>query len=78
MVIIVPTRRAQALHALSVVAAVALMVDTGSPLLLEHIAVNLWPDWAYWGVAGIITLGAVPLYWAMLPVGAARVLRRTN
>lgn len=75
MVVIVPSKSAQALYAAVVVAAVAMMVVTGSPLLLEHMAASSWPNWVYWVAAGFAVLGAVPLYWAMLPVGAAQVLR---
>lgn len=75
MVVIVPSRRAQALFAVVVVAAIAMVIDTGSPLLLEHMTANSWPSWAYWAAAGFIALSAVPTYWALLPPGAAQALR---
>lgn len=75
MVIVMPSRTEQALYAVATVAAVAIMVVIGAPLLFERMASSSWPDWVLWATAGFVMLGALPLYWAMLPVGSAQVLR---
>lgn len=73
MVVVVPSKLTQALYAVVAVTAVAMIVATGSPILLEHMAASSWPDWVYWVAAGFIVMGALPTYWAILPTGAAQM-----
>lgn len=75
MVVSVPSKSAQALYAIAVVTAIAMMVVTGSPLLLDYMVASSWPGWVYWAAAGFVVVGAVPTYWALMPIGAAQVLR---
>ena len=74
MVIVVPSKRVQALYAVVVVVAFAMMVDYGTPLLLDYLTAHSWPAWVCWVTAWFAVIASVTTYRSMLPIGSTRVL----